>query len=169
MNGAGDRRAAAFLGSWEQCLAEVATASRLETMAGIEEAAPITLQTLRRAEVMLRQQGAETKVDWEQCLARPKDKRQKAWTKEVHAASHARLMAQLEEEDQVEVRTVGGKGAGASLTVALDEEQQLPDAHFKAAIRRRLRIKPCGLSTTCRHKYSGTVDRLCGQALDAQG
>ena len=169
MCAAGNRRAAAFIGSWEQCLSEVAAASGLETIAGVGEAAPITLQTLKQAEGVLRQQGADTQVNWEQCLVRPRDKRQKVWTKEVHNASLERLMAQLGEEDQVEVRTVGGAGAGSFLTVALEDEQQLPDAHFKAAIRRRLRIKPRAASTTCRHKYSGTAGNLCGQALDAQG
>ena len=136
MCAAENRRAAAFIGSWEQCLSEVAAASGLETIAGVGEAAPITLQTLKQAEGVLRQQGADTQVNWEQCLVRSRDKRQKVWTKEVHNASLERLMAQLGEEDQVEVRTAGGAGAGAFLNVALDDEQQLPDAHFRAAIRR---------------------------------
>ena len=176
LSAAETRRAAAFIGSWEQCLSEVAGASGLETMAGIAEAAPITMETLRQAEAVLRQQGAETqggwgnhRIDWDRCLGRPKDKRQKVWTKEVHAALGERLMAQLGEKEQVEVRTAGGAGAGAFLTVALDDEQELPDAHFKAAIRRRLRCKPHGASTTCRHKYCGTAGNVCGHVLDAEG
>ena len=98
----------------------MAGASGLETMVGIGEAPPISMQTLRQAEEVLRQQGAKTQggwgnhqTDWEQCLGRPKDKRQKVWTKEVHTALEDRLMAQLREKEQVEVGTVGGPGAGA--------------------------------------------------------
>ena len=157
-------------------MAEVAGASNLETLAGFGEAAPLTMQTLRQAESVLRNQGGETQGGWGNhkvnmgaVLSKTQDKRQKAWTKEVQDSLHKRLLTQLGEKERVEVRTAGGAGAGAFLGAALDEEQQLPDAHFKEAIRRRLRLKTRDASSTCRHKYSGTAGNLCGQVLDAQG
>ena len=82
---------------------------------------------------------------------------------------HALLLAQLREEERVEVRTAGGAGAGAFLTAAQGEEQKISDAHFKEAIRKSLRVKRQGVPGTCRHKYTGTAGNLCGQALDTDG
>ena len=82
---------------------------------------------------------------------------------------YERLLAGLGESEQIELRMAGGAGAGAFLSAASEEEQQLPDAHFKEAIRRRLRLRRQVASSTCRHKYRRTSGNVCGQVLDAQG
>ena len=86
----------AFLGSWEQCLSEVAGESALETMDGFWETALASLWDLKLAEASLREQGAKRQADWEKCLAGSLRKRQEAWTKEVHEAMREHLLAQLD-------------------------------------------------------------------------
>ena len=133
------------------------------------EKALATLRGLQLAEEAVREQGAKGQLDWERCLAGARRGRQKAWTEEVHEIMREQLLGQVGEEGQAEVRSASGPGAGAFLGGALDGEPRLPDVHFKAAIRRRLRISTQGAAGICRHKFKDEGGRLCGKPLDAKG
>ena len=163
------RRAGAFVGSWEQCFSEVAGACGPETAEAVWEAAPLTRDALTRAQGVLRRQGASGSLDWERRLGSPAKRRQKHWVQEVQEAMKGQLEGMVEESERVELRTAGGKGSGGFLEAATEEEQQIPDAHFIRALRRRLRVRPSEMGGTCRHKNKGNGGALCGQALDARG
>ena len=146
-------------------MSEVGVAVDIETAAGLWDAAPQSGQAVRQAQAVLREQGATANIEWERRMASPMGKRQREWTRGVHDALKERMMGSLTEEEKVEVRTAGGGGAGSFLLVATEDEQQLPDAHFKAALQRRLRVRrPAGGVCKHRHKTTGGGGALCGMA-----
>ena len=81
------------------------------------------------------------------------------------------LRACLSEDDQVDLRTVGGPGAGGfcEVPVLFEDEQPktMPDQHFIISLKDRLRLPVCPPGATCQHRRrNGT---LCGQPLDSRG
>ena len=163
------RRAAAFIGSWELCFSEVAAACGSETAAGLWESAPRTEQELATAQGVLRTQGVLSSPDWERRLGTPGRRRQKHWVQEVQAVLKDRLLEGLDEQERVEVRTAGGTGSAGFLEAATSEDQEIPDAHFRRALRRRLRIRPQDGGGFCKRCYKGSGGGPCGQALDPRG
>ena len=78
-------------------------------------------------------------------------------------------MAELPEDQRVDLRSAGGKGAGSFLLPPSLEEHVMPDAHFIAAVCCRLRAEAvAGVQGTCGHVCAETKAR-CGQPLDARG
>ena len=65
------------------------------------------------------------------------------------------------------LRGAGGPGAGGFLLPVEEGDPALPDAHFLAALKMRLRCLVCPDGTTCQHRRAdGTV---CGATLDPKG
>ena len=160
------RRGAAYLGSWEQCLFSVASACGSATSAQFFEQAPQAARSVQEAQTRLQQQGVHSHIDWESRMVVPQRRRQRHWAQEVQAGMHASLLAGLPELDAADLRSAGGAGAGTFLLSPTAETHQLPDTHFHAALRRRLRIRRC-TSGICRRKYKQTGN-LCSQPLDPQ-
>ena len=160
------RRAAAYLGSWEQCLSAVASAGGSTTSASLLSQAPRSAASIHEAQTGLQQQGVHAHVDWESRMVRPQRRRQRQWTREVQETMHARLLSELPELDAADLRSAGGAGAGAFLLSPTDDVHQLPDSHFCVALRRRLRIRR-GTHGHCRRKYKQTGS-ACSKPLDGQ-
>ena len=57
----------------------------------------------------------------------------------MQRAAGAHVLQNASEEDSVDIRSAGGQG-GAFLLSPRDESHRMPDAHFIAAFRRRLRV-----------------------------
>ena len=96
----------------------------------------------------------------------------------MQSASHDRLMNLWLEEERVDLRSAGGRGAGSFLLPPTEESHLMPDAHFLVAMRRRLRVPHAAAlnqtplnqvasSNTCQHRSveSGVA---CGCELDAE-
>ena len=52
---------------------------------------------------------------------------------------------------------------------ATEDDQLMPDSHFKSSLQRRLRVRvPAGGSCKHLHKTTGNAGAWCGKALDAK-
>ena len=132
-------------------------------MAGLWQTAPETFQALQLAEAAVREQCAKGQAEWEKCLARPRGERRQFWMEEVHEAMRDQLLAQLDERERL------GQGLGRFGGLLSNGEPKLADAHFRAAVQRRLQKCTQGGAGTCRHKCKEEGARLCGQPLGARG
>ena len=163
------KRNAAYVASWEQCLAEVGAAVGCTSAQSFFDQARLTKTSLQDAEEGLRAQGSlvGTGVRWEQRFSTAANKRQKEWSREVHRTAYRNLLGSLTELDQAEMRSAGGIGAGSFLLPPSLPEHWMPDAHFKVATRARLRADqlPAGHGRTCQHR-SAQTRQLCNEPLD---
>ena len=132
------RRGAAFLGSWEQCFAEVAQVCRFRSSQALFAAAPQTAAALAAAEAVLRMQYASRQVSWESRLVSDGEKCQKGWSLAVPKAAHKALLARLPEADKADLRSASGPGAGAFLLPPSQADHIMCDAHIQVAMRMRL-------------------------------
>ena len=155
-------RHAAYVASWEQCLAEVGVAARCNSAQHLFDSAPSTTSNLQEAEAGLRRQGALTGmgIRWEQRFSTAMPKKQKEWAKEVHKVAHESLLAALAEEDRSELRSAGGVGAGAFLLPPTTTEHLMPDTYFFIAFRNRLRVDHLAAvhGKRCEHRSKQTTD-----------
>ena len=71
------RRAAAFLGSWELCLHDVAKTVGLSTAETVRARLSALTEDIATAEAALRARGVAYSFDWEACFARAQPKGQK--------------------------------------------------------------------------------------------
>ena len=110
-------------------------------------------------------------VDWVGLLSEPRAKLQSFLSAGLQEQRLAELRASLDEDDQVDLRTAGGPGAGGfcELPVLFEDEQPktMPDQHFVVSLKDRLRLRVCSPGAICQHRRrNGT---LCGQPLDSRG
>ena len=164
------RREAAFLGSWELCFHDVARALGFPAAASFRAACPRAVAAVTAAYSGVAPGQA---FGWTQCFGASQPKRQKAYSERVHTSRHAQLLALLSEEDQVDLRSAGGSGAGLFLLPPDDPAHKLGDDHLAVAIRRRLRCSfAAGVPDPahrphCNHR-SPKRGVCCGCALDSR-
>jgi hypothetical protein len=108
---------------------------------------------------------------WVGLPSEPKAKLQSFLSAGLQEQLLAELRASLGEDDQVDLRTAGGPGAGGfcKLPVLFEGEQPktMQDQHFVVSLKDRLRLRVCSPGAICQHRRrNGT---LCGQPLDPRG
>ena len=126
------RRAAAFLGSWELCLHDVASAVGLSFAEAVRARLPALVADITAAETALRAVDVTYSFDWESCHAQSHPKGQKRIMLSVHKAIHQWLAPLLPTYDGqgATFQSCGGKGAGSFLlpSQAGEEATRLPAA-----------------------------------------
>jgi len=167
-------RVPAYLGSWELCLAEVASMLGANSAAQFMALVPATRTTIETAAQAIRAAGVtDYSFDWEALFAEPRKRRQHELTHDIHEATHARLLRDLDELDRIDFRSAGGIGAAAFLEPPT-EDLHMPDARLRTALRARLRLSRPGFdvslaldepATHCHHRYANS-GAYCGQPLD---
>ena len=93
------RRAAAFLGSWELCLHDVASAVGLSSAEAVHARLPALVADITAAETALRAVDVTYSFDWESCCAQSHPKSQKWIMLSVHKAIHQWLAPLLPTDD----------------------------------------------------------------------
>ena len=143
------RRAAAFLGSWELCLHDVAKTVGLSTAETVRARLPTLAEDIATAEAALRARGVAYSFDWEACFARAQAKGQKAIMKGVHKKLSQELATQLPTDDSqgATFQSSGGKGAGSYLLSPLAGEGpvRMSDDDPRASLRCTLPLRLPGL------------------------
>ena len=165
------RRAAAFLGSWELCLHDVAKTVGLSTAETVRARLPALVEDIATAEAALRARGVEYSFDWEAGFARAQQKGQKSIMKLLHKTMRQELATQLPTDDGqgATFQSSGGKGAGSSLLSPLAGEGavRMNDDDLRASLRARFRCDYPGFernaqpapSTHCKHIYTSRTVR----------
>ena len=77
------------------------------------------------------------RFDWAQLFGTPRQKRQRALSVDAAAAQLRNLLAIVPADDQVDIRSAGGSGAGAFLLPPELPDHKMSDDYLAAAIRRR--------------------------------
>ena len=97
--------------------------------------------------------------------------RQHDLSAEIYEHAHYNTLTSLSPEDQCEIRSAGGKGAGNFLLTPTKPEFRMADTHFTVALRARLRLQhpACNddiskATTHCQHRARN--GELCGTPLD---
>jgi len=165
---------AAFLGSWALALKDVTGVVGASSWGGFTDRCPALGAELARAEAKLLgdSAGSLQPVDWVGLLAEPRAKLQTFWSTKLHEVRAEALRNSLSQDDQVDLRSAGGPGAGGFLEAPVLFEdfapKLMPDEHFQLSLRDRLRLPVCPPGATCKHRrlQDGT---LCGQPLDSRG
>jgi hypothetical protein len=164
---------AAFLGSWALALKDVADSLGVNSWEGFRSRCGPLASTIADAESkLLAESGGNLQpMDWIGLLSEPKAKLQSNLSAGLQKQRLSELRACLSEDDQVDLRTVGGPGAGGfcEVPVLFEDEQPktMPDQHFIISLKDRLRLPVCPPGATCQHRRrNGT---LCGQPLDSRG
>jgi hypothetical protein len=167
-------RIPAYLGSWELCLAEVATTVGANSAMQFAGMAPTTRVTIEAAAQELRTAGiADYAFAWEALFVDPRKRRQHELTRELHAVALAQLLRALPETARVDLRSAGGTGAAGFLEPPA-EDLRMPDIRLRTALRARLRLDHPGFdvqlghmgpATHCNHRYAAS-GVFCGQSLD---
>jgi len=173
VSSAAQTRIPAYLGSWELCLAEVATTLGANSAQQFVAGLPTTRMTIETAAQDLRAQGVnDYTFDWEVVIVEPRKRRQHELTGAVQDIVYARLMQNLPEGDCVDFRSSGGTGAAGFLEPPT-ESLHMSDIHLRTAIRARLRLERPGFDATlghtgpvthCQHRYART-GAYCGQTI----
>ena len=101
-------------------------------------------------------------MDWIGLLSEPKAKLQSILSAGLQKQCVSELRACLSEDDQVDLRTVGGPGAGGfcEVPVLFEDEQPktMPDQHSIVSLKARLRLPVCPPGATCQHqRRNGTL------------
>ena len=164
---------AAFLGSWALVLSEVASRLGAASWETFRVRCGALSARLTEAEARLLQeaQGSLQPVDWVGLLSEPKAKLQSFWSTRLQQHRKRTLLASLEEDDKVDLRSAGGPGAGGFLEPPVPFEdcelRPMPDQHFLLMLKDRLRLPLCPPGALCQHRrVNGT---LCGELLDSRG
>ena len=164
---------AAYLGSWGLLLKDVCSILGVNSWEGFRSKCGPLADKLAEAEAKLLQAAGESirPVDWVSLLSEPKPKLQGFWSGRLHDHQLRLLLARLLLDEQVDLRSAGGPGAGGFLEapVAFDDMQPkaMPDQHFCLMLRDRLRLSVCQPGATCQHRQQD--GSLCGAVLDARG
>ena len=124
------RRAVAFLGSWELCLHDVASAVGLSSAEVVRARLPALVADITAAETALRAVDVNCSFDWESCHAQSHPKGQKRIVLSVHKAIHKWLAPLLPTDDGqgATLQSCGGKGAGSFLLPPQAGEEATPSA-----------------------------------------
>ena len=164
---------AAFLGSWALALKDVAKSLGVNSWEGFRSRCGPLASTIADAETkLLADSGGNLQpVDWIGLLSEPKAKLQSFLSAGLQKQRLSVLRDSLSEDDQVDLRTAGGPGAGGfcEVPVLFEDEQPktMPNQHFIISLKDRLRLSVCPPGATCQHRRrNGT---LCGQPLDQWG
>jgi len=109
----------AFLGSWVFALKEVAGSMGISSWGGFLARCPPLADSLAQAEAKLVGEAGGTlqPVDWIGLLSEPKAKLQSFWSAKMQERRKAALLTSLGQDDQVDVHSAGGPGAGGFLEV----------------------------------------------------
>jgi hypothetical protein len=174
-------REAAFLGSWEQCLAAVGEVSGSASAHQFRQGVRGIVTQIEAAALQYRQRGGSCSTyafDWQSVFVEPRRRRQRALTAKVQFDAYRSLLDSLlssgDSAGLTVVRSAGGPGAGGFLEPPDEPELVMPDARFATCLRARLRCPhpaACSLSaaaTHCQHRFASTGD-LCGVQLDKDG
>ena len=162
------RAAAAFAGSWGLVLHDVALCLGVSSLEEFRARCPLVSGALAAAEADVRSRGGQRPpVDWGAVFARPCPKLQGAWSRAFSAHDREALLSSLGEEDRLALRGCGGPGAGAWLLPRGEGDAALPDAHYRTALRLRLRAPVSCVGARCAHRRGDGT--LCGELLDAWG
>ena len=160
----------ALLGSWELCFHDVAKALGCPAAASFRAQCPRATAVVEAAHAHVASGQA---FPWVQCFGQPQPKRQAAYAERVAESKHRELLAELSEEDRVDVRSAGGSGAGHFLLPPDQPDHVICDDHLVVAFRRRLRcpwaagIPAPAQPPHCNHRNS-TSGACCGAVLDAR-
>ena len=124
------RRAAAFLGSWELCLHDVASAFGLSSAEAVRARLPALVADITAAETTFRAVEVTDSFDWESCRAQSHPKGLKRIMLSVHKAIHTWLAFLLPTDDGhgATLQSFGGKGAGSFLLPPQAGEEATPSA-----------------------------------------
>ena len=108
---------AAFLGSWALCLKDVASCLGTASWEGFRLRCAPLAASLEQAEAkLLRDAGGSLQpVDWVGFLSEPRGKLQSFWSAKLQERRGGALMGGLSQDDQVDLRSTGGPGAGGFL------------------------------------------------------
>ena len=167
------RREAALLGSWSQCLAEVASSLGFTSASDFQAATPVLCASVAQAVVDIQKKGATCSFDWVTRFSEPKRGVQRSLTVEVVEARSEKLLAEVEAADAADILSAGDVSAGSFMLPPQDETHHMADDHFTVAVRRRLRVPHPALNgglrlaTQCQHRTR--QGGICGQALDSRG
>ena len=86
-------------------------------------------------------------MNWVALLAEPKAKLQTFWSARLQELRAKALRDSLGQDDQVDLRSAGGPGAGGFLEapVLFEDEvpKPMPDKHFQVCLADRLRLPVC--------------------------
>jgi hypothetical protein len=169
------RREAAYLASWEECLKEVASNVGATSADALFNRATLTKRLLGEAAQSLRNRGTtEGLPNWQKRLEQSASKRQKEYTRQVHDGVLQTALRTWDEADAADLRSAGGIGAGAFLLPPTNATHVMSDLHYKVAILRRLRCRhpgsdsPANPATHCKHR-AAQGGSMCGQDLDERG
>ena len=161
--------ARAYMGSWALVLKNVAACLGATSLEGFRASCPGTADALRRAEAELETLGGKdhSPFDWASCLAEPRAKMQGEWGEAMSERNRQLLLSELDEGGRLSLRGCGGTGAGAWLLPRQEGDILLPDAHYLANLRTRLRADVHTPNALCQHlKQDGST---CGEPLDRKG
>ena len=102
-------------------------------------------------------------------MERPQPKKQGEWYKRAGGQLRDQLLCEgaLPEEEQVDLRSAGGVGAGGFFLPDAEGLTPMPDGHFLLALRGRLRLPVCPDGAVCQHRRAD--GSLCGPPLDRRG
>ena len=159
---------AAYAASWALTMKEVARAAGFQSWEDFRAQCPLTHQALMEADADLRAQGAISgDFDWLGCFQEPTPKLQGTWGKARSAATRAKLLRELGEDDRLALRGAGGTGAGSFVLPSEEGDPNMPDKHFITSVKLRLRCDVCPQGAVCQHRrQDGTI---CGAPLDRRG
>ena len=157
------------MGSWALVLKSVTACLGVTSLEGFRANCPLTAATMRRAEAELEALGGKGSApfDWAACLAEPRAKLQGEWGEAVSEHNLKFLLSQLDEEGRLALRGSGGTGAGGWLLPRQEGDAPIPDSHYLANLRTRLRADVFAPGHLCQHlKKDGNT---CGEPLDPKG
>ena len=175
------RRDAAFVGAFETSLPSIAESLGICSAAEFAVACPRLVATLRASGAALaQQQQSNFQFSLEACFTQAFRSRQNEHMLEIHKANLTTLLGELSELDRADLRSAGGQLAGAFLETPPDGcNLQIPNAHFRTAVRRRLCMPHPGFeaspsrsspSTQCKHYATRARGiNFCGADLDRFG
>ena len=104
---------AAYAASWALVLHEVAAGAGFVTWEDFRARCPLTHQALVQADADLLAQGVkDDHFDWLGAFQRPAPKLQGIWGEARSAAIRTRLLAEVDEDQRLALRGLGGPGAG---------------------------------------------------------
>ena len=164
---------AAYLGSWALTLKDVAACVGAASWESFQAKCAPLARSLAEAEAKLLHDagGAIQPVDWVGLFSEPRRKLQSFWFAKLREHRKEALLRGLDTDGRVDLRSVGGPGAGGFLEPPVPFEDQqpkhMPDQHFQLSLRCRLCLPVCPPGATCQHRRAdGSV---CGQPLDPHG
>jgi len=162
--------------SWELSLAAVAETVGAASAETFFARAARTKSILDEATRALRRQGVtEGLPNWSQRRERPAAKQQRAYAKQADQCVLDEALSTWGEDDAADLRSAGGKGAGAFLLPPTEARHVMSDLHYLVAVQRRLRCRHPGHTqptttpaTHCQHR-AAQGGALCGKESDPRG